>query len=112
MNEKNNLTGSRPPGDATNSMNQDEGTLGVTHQELAYKIKGAIDQRGRYSYKLSDMASGLAAGTGKTQAEARQVIEDEFKKQTGHSPMDYLERQYAIRKQNEQNRGNSRGQGR
>lgn len=68
--------------------------------DLVYRIKGAIDQRGKYSFRVDDMAAGYAAVNGITQTEARKSIEERFKTHVGESPKEYLERQYALKKQN------------
>jgi hypothetical protein len=68
-------------------------------QELVYRLKSAIDQRGRYSFRLNDMAAGFAAGKQTSNAEARRSIEDKFTEHTGQSPQEYLDHHYAQRQQ-------------
>lgn len=68
-------------------------------QELDYRLKGAIDQRGRYSFRLDDMAAGFAAGRNVTHAEARKSIEDSFTRQFGQRPQDYLDQHYDQRRE-------------
>lgn len=71
-------------------------------QELVYRIKSAIDQRGRYSFRLQDMAAGFAAGQNISNAAARRAIEDRFTQQVGRTPQDYLDRHYDERRQHGQ----------
>ncbi len=71
-------------------MNQD--------QELVLKLKIAIDQRGRYSYRLDDMASGYAAGKGISLSDAKRSIEDRFRREVGQTPQEYLDARYAARR--------------
>jgi len=68
-------------------------------QELVFRLKTAIDQRGRYSFRLDDMAAGFAAGQKITNAAARRAIEDRFTEQMGHSPKEYLDRHYDERRE-------------
>ena len=75
-------------------------------QELVYRLKTAIDQRGRYSFRLDDMAAGFAAGQNISNAAARRAIEDRFTEQMGHSPKEYLDRHYDERR--ELNQGSNR----
>ncbi len=65
-----------------------------SEQDMLYRLKAAIDSRGRYSYRLQDMASGYAAGKGITATAARMEIERGFTDQFGHSPQEYLDRHY------------------
>jgi len=68
-------------------------------QELVYRIKNAIDSRGRYSFRLADMSAGFAAGQNISNAAARRTIEDRFTEQLGLSPQQYLDRHYSERRQ-------------
>lgn len=68
-------------------------------QDLVYRLKTAIDQRGRYSFRLDDMAAGYAAGQGISASNARRAIEERFTAQFGHSPHEYLEQHYAERRE-------------
>lgn len=68
-------------------------------QELVYRLKTAIDQRGRYSFRLDDMAAGFAAGQNISNTAARRAIEDRFTEQMGHSPKQYLDRHYDERRE-------------
>lgn len=67
-------------------------------QELDYRLKGAIDQTGRYVGRLDDMTAGFAAGRNLPFIEARKAIEDSFAKQFGMRPQDYLDRHYDQRR--------------
>ena len=77
-------------------------------QELVYRLKAAIDQRGRYSFRLNDMAAGFAAGQGISNAAARRAIEDRFTDQVGRSPQEYLDKHYDERRQQGQETVRSR----
>ena len=68
-------------------------------QELAYRLKSAIDQKGRYSFRLNDLAAGFASGRNVSHTMARQTIEKQFSEQMGMSPQEYLDRHYAERRQ-------------
>lgn len=86
-------------------------------QELVYRIKAAIDARGRYAFRLGDMAAGFAAGRDVSPTMARQTIENRFKEQVGLSPKEYLDRHYdelreqgiEVRPERQRNNGQSRG---
>lgn len=80
--------------------------------DMLYRLKGAIDQNGRYSYRLNDMASGLSAGAGISTTEARYEIEEKFSNQFGVSPHEYLERQFSQRDELKREHGRSKGRGR
>lgn len=67
-------------------------------QELDYRLKGAIDQTGRYVGRLDDMTAGFAAGRNLPFIEARKAIEDSFAKQFGMRPQDYLDQHYDQRR--------------
>lgn len=71
----------------------------LPEHELACRLKAAIDARGRYSFRLADMASGLAAGRNIPHAVARKTIEDNFARQFGHSPQEYLDQHYEQRRE-------------
>lgn len=77
-------------------------------QEMVFKLKMAIDERGRYSYRLNDFASGFAAGKGVSVSEARSSIENEFERQIGTSPKQYLDQRFNARKNNGQDQGMGR----
>lgn len=68
------------------------------------KLKLAIDQRGQYAYKLNDFATGYAAGKGISSTEARQQIEEQFRRDIGHSPKEYLDQCFQARKTKGQER--------
>ncbi len=86
-------------------------------QELVYRIKSSIDQRGRYSFRLGDMAAGFAAGKDVSPTMARHTIENRFKEQLGMSPKEYLDKHYdelraqgiEVRPERQRNNGKSRG---
>lgn len=85
-------------------------------QELVYRLKSAIDQRGRYSFRLDDMASGMAAGRGISNTAARTLIENRFTEQMGMSPQQYLDHHYNEQRRQgtelETTRARNNGQGR
>lgn len=66
--------------------------------DLVYRIKHAIDSRGRYSFRLQDMTAGFASGQGISNSAARQEIEDRFTAHVGLSPKDYLDKHYEERR--------------
>jgi len=101
MEEPENTMNSRENGslEASHNINQ-PGQQMNQDQELVYRLKSAIDQRGRYSFRLNDMAAGFAAGQGVSNAEARRSIEDKFTAQLGQSPQEYLDQHYEHRRQN------------
>lgn len=84
---------------------------GQAEQELLFKLKGAIDQNGRYSYRLNDLATGYAAGRGIPVMSARLAIEDKFAQQFGLGPKEYLERHYNERRGIAQTRGREDSEG-
>jgi hypothetical protein len=112
MNEKNNTAGSPPSVNITGDSNHATRALPASDQELVYRLKAAIDARGRYSFRLDDMAAGLSVGNGVSHVEARKNIEERFKTHLGQSPQEYLDRHYEQRRQNEQEREPGRGRGR
>jgi hypothetical protein len=65
-----------------------------SEQELVFRVKSAIDQKGRYDFRLNDMAAGYAAAQGVSHATARRDIEGHFTDQVGLSPHEYLERHF------------------
>ena len=68
-------------------------------QDLVHRLKTAIDQRGRYAFRLDDMSSGYAAGQGIPFADARKAIEARFEQEFGRIPHAYLDRHYAERRE-------------
>ena len=86
-------------------------------QELVYRIKSSIDHRGRYSFRLNDMAAGFASGRHVTPTMARQTIEKQFMEQLGLSPQQYLDKHYderreqglEVRPSRQRNRSQDRG---
>lgn len=87
-------------------------TLGEVEQDLVYRLKGAIDQRGHYSYRLNDMSIGYAAGRGIHETAAKFEIESKFAEKFGATPHEYLEHQFKerdeLRQANERKEGHSR----
>lgn len=63
----------------------------ATERKLASRIQDAIDDRGRFSYKLKDLSMGFAAGRGISEQDARDEITQIFTKEIGQSPQEYLE---------------------
>ena len=68
-------------------------------QDLIYRLKQTIDQRGRYSFRLQDMVAGFAAGQNISTAAAQRNIEDRFTEEFGVSPRDYLDKHYNDRRE-------------
>lgn len=68
-------------------------------QHLVHRLRGAIDKTGRYSYRLNDMAAGYGAARGVKASEARQGIEQIFTQEFGMSPHQYLDRHYALQRE-------------
>lgn len=68
--------------------------LSPAMMKLVYKLKGAIDQRGRYAFRLNDMAAGFAAGQGVSAMKARSEIERAFTGAFGQSTQAYLDNHY------------------
>ena len=77
---------------------------------MAYALKAQIDQYGKYSYRLSDMAIGYAAAAGTNRFAAKAEIENKFQKCFGQSPHDYLQNHYSQRRDASQGRQNGYGQ--
>lgn len=86
-------------------------------QELVYRIKSSIDQRGRYSFRLADMSAGFASGRNVSPTMARQTIEKSFIEQLGLTPQQYLDKHYderreqglEVRPSRQRNRNQDRG---
>lgn len=62
-----------------------------TDNKLASRLQDAIDERGRYSYKLKEYALGYAAGAGINEEEAKEKIKAIFEERIGVSIQSYLE---------------------
>jgi len=77
--------------------------------EMVLKLKIAIDDRGRYAYRLKDMAAGYAAASGINRFEAQLEIERKFESTVGCSPKQYLDQHYNMMRG--QRNGASRGAG-
>lgn len=88
------------PGPETSPERKPNGQAPDLHpdQELVYRIKSSIDQRGRYSFRLNDMAAGFASGRGVTNTAARTTIENRFTEQMGMTPQEYLDKHYDERR--------------
>lgn len=69
-------------------------------QDMLYRLKSAIDGRGRYAYRLNDMASGYAAAKNLPATVARMEIEKKFTDQFGKTPQEYLDRHYQEMREN------------
>lgn len=63
-------------------------------RQLAYTLKTAIDQEGRYKQRLDDMAMGYGAGQGITAHAARNELESAFSQEVGMRPHAYLDQHY------------------
>ena len=112
MNDKNDSAKVTQKSDAS-IKKTDTTNPGMTPEdELVYRLKTGMDNSGRFKFALNDMAMGLAVGSGVTHAEARKNIEDRFAARMGQSPLEYLDRHYAQRKQNDLGKDNGRGRGR
>lgn len=81
-------------------------------QDMLYRLKNAIDSKGRYAYRLDDMASGYAAAQGTDSLIARNEIEQKFETSFGRSPKDYLDQHYDRLRANGTNRKQGNGRGR
>ncbi len=68
--------------------------LNSEERELASRLKNAIDQNGRYRFRLQDMTAGFAAGRNVPAIEARGQIEDMFTETYRCTPHEYLDRYY------------------
>jgi len=80
-------------------------------EELSFRLKLAIDQGGKFKFRLNDMAAGFAAGRNTTNAHARRTIEDGFAERFGLSPHEYLKQGFEARNREREN-GQSRSPGR
>jgi len=90
---------------------QDDVVAENARQNMLHRIKAAIDEKGRYSYRLNDMAAGYAAGKGISSIAARKNIEDQFIQQFNVSPKTYLEAHYDEMRENGYNVGPSSDDG-
>lgn len=66
-------------------------------QALAFRIKEAIDQRGKYSYRMNDMAAGFSAAREVSHSSARRAIEEGFRSEFGQTPKEYLNERHQER---------------
>lgn len=102
-----------PQGNGQHQGNGNAATpLGEVEQDLVYRLKGAIDQRGRYSYRLNDMSIGYAAGRGIHETAAKFEIESKFAEKFGVTPHKYLEHQFKERDELRQANGQGENQSR
>ncbi len=60
-------------------------------RKLVSRLQEAVDDRGRYSYRLKDLAIGYAAGQGCRELAAREKINKTFEQQMGMGLQEYLE---------------------
>jgi len=66
-------------------------TQKALENKLTVALQESVDQRGKYGYKLNDLALGMAAGAGIKEVEAREQIKDIFENSLGVGLQDYLE---------------------
>jgi hypothetical protein len=95
-------TNGQTPSDTLHRNDQDRANeirSGQAEQEMLFKLKGAIDQHGRYSYRLNDLSTGYAAGRGVPIMSARHAIEHKFEQEFGISPKMYLDQHYEERRE-------------
>lgn len=59
--------------------------------KMVSRLQDAIDDKGRYAYRLKDIAIGYAAAKGIKENEAKDEIKATFQKQMGVSLQGYLE---------------------
>lgn len=88
-----------------NSRGHNEEHLNSPEGELVHRLKLAIDDRGRYDYRLNDMSAGYAAGKGIASHAARREIEDHFKNHFGKTPHQYLEDRFSERRNSREDTG-------
>ncbi len=74
-------------------------------QDMVHRLKEAIDQNGRYGYRLNDMAAGYAAAKDMPRLAAKEAIEKKFEQQLGSKPKQYLDQHYEMRRNMGQGRG-------
>lgn len=72
------ITQNRSTGGAHASRENGGETYNTPEAELVHRLKAAIDDRGRYDFRLSDMSAGYAAAKGISPHAARHEIEDHF----------------------------------
>lgn len=58
---------------------------------MVHRLQDAIDDRGRYSYQLRDLATGYAAAKGITEYAAKLEIGAVFEKEIGVTLKQYLD---------------------
>ena len=108
MNQAQTPTNGEAPTMETSSRGRNNGAKTNPEQEMILRLKTAIDDRGRYSYRLNDIAAGYAAGKGVSTTQARVHIEESFERQVGQSPQEYLDAHYAQLRQARPREGRSR----
>lgn len=78
-----------------NSLETDKGAPMSNGQfaehKMVSRLQDAIDDKGRYAYRLKDMAIGYAAAKGIKENEAKDEIKATFAKRMGISLQGYLE---------------------
>jgi len=61
-------------------------------RKLVSRLQEAIDDRGRYSYRLKDLSIGYAAAKGCNELTAKEEINQIFKQQMGMGLQNYLDK--------------------
>lgn len=84
-----NGAGEHNPLAPTNGANPNHSQL-RTESKLASRLQDAIDDRGRYSYKLKELSLGYAAGAGIKEEDAKEAVKAIFHERMGVSLQDYL----------------------
>lgn len=63
----------------------------AAERKVVSRLQEAIDDRGRYAYRLKDLAIGYAAAQGCSEVAAKDKINDLFQDQMGLGMREYLE---------------------
>lgn len=63
----------------------------AAERKMVSRLQEAVDDRGRYSYRLKDLAIGYAAAQGCTEHAAKEKINDAFEREMGTTLQGYLE---------------------
>lgn len=61
---------------------------------VAYRIQNAIDDKGRYAFRLKDMAAGFAAAEGISPMAAKMKVEEIFTQKMNMTPHAYLDQHF------------------
>ena len=77
----------RPEAEPTNATSSGQ----FAEHKMVSRLQDAVDEKGRYSYQLKDLAIGYAAAKGIKENEAKDEIKATFQKQIGVGLQDYLE---------------------